>query len=55
MTILLDLAVAWLAVLFLLYIALLAVGLTLLPNVRSARFIAGAAVAVMLVGGARPF
>ncbi|MCU0910785.1 MAG: hypothetical protein MUE98_05395 [Rhodobacteraceae bacterium] len=55
MEILFNIAVGWFAVLFLLYVVLLAFGLNLLPNVRSARVIAGAAFTVMLVGGATPF
>lgn len=55
MAILFDLAVAWLGLMFLIYIAFLAIGLNLMPSGPRARVGAGVAMFALLNGGVQPF
>jgi|GEM_PF-3903683 hypothetical protein len=55
MALLFDLAVAWLALMFLIYIAFLAIGLNLMPSGPHARVGAGVAMFALFIGGVQPF
>jgi hypothetical protein len=52
---LVDLAVAWLGLLFLIHVAFLAIGLDLMPSGPGARIGAGVAMLAILIGGVNPF